>query len=78
LESPAIGAKAGLCADAECEQRSREFQDAIFNRRASNPLIFPMIYNLMRSKMETSMNAGAEALLQDANISRQPISNAER
>jgi hypothetical protein len=57
-------AKAGLYADVECEQKSREFQDAIYNRRVSNPLIFPIIYRLMRSKMEDSMNAGAEALLQ--------------
>jgi hypothetical protein len=64
-------AKTGLCADIECEQKSREFQDAIYNRRASNPLIFPMIYRLMRSNMEESMNAGAEALLQEANYSRQ-------
>jgi hypothetical protein len=59
-------AKAGLCTDVESEQKSREFQDAIYNRRVSNPLIFPMIYRMMRSKMEQSMNAGAEAMLQSS------------
>jgi hypothetical protein len=30
--------------DAECERRSREFQDAISGRRVANPPILPLIY----------------------------------
>jgi hypothetical protein len=58
-------AKTGQCGHSQCEQRSREFQDAIFARRAMNPLIFPLIYRRMRPEMELQMNAGAEALLSD-------------
>lgn len=46
----------------ECEisARSRELQDAIFNHRATSPLIFDWVYNLLRKEMEERMNAGAE------------------
>jgi hypothetical protein len=55
--------KTGLRDHAQCEQKSREFQDAIFARRMMNPLIFPLIYRHLRPEMELQMNAGAEALL---------------
>ncbi|MBI1328395.1 MAG: hypothetical protein GC166_00675 [Alphaproteobacteria bacterium] len=44
-------------------ERSRAFQDAILLHRRSSPLIFPFIYDLMRSKLETEMVAGAEEML---------------
>ncbi|PLC52854.1 hypothetical protein CR155_15715 [Pollutimonas nitritireducens] len=44
----------------EISMRSRELQDAIFNHRASSPLIFDWVYNLLRRRMEERMNAGAE------------------
>jgi hypothetical protein len=50
--------KGGNCSDAECERRSREFQDAIYGRRVANPLILPLIYWIMRPEMEKRMNAG--------------------
>lgn len=55
--------KASDCTEDECAQRSREFQDAIFARRATNPLIFPLIYKLYRSQTEDEMNAGADERL---------------
>jgi hypothetical protein len=57
--------KTGLCDEAECERRSREFQDAIFGRRVANPLILPLIYRLMRPELEQQMEAGAEAMLKE-------------
>lgn len=51
------------CEDLECEKRSREFQDAIFQRRVANPLIFPLVYKLMRNEFEQQAQAGAHALL---------------
>ena len=45
--------------------RSRELQDAIFNHRASSPLIFDWVYNLLRRRMEEQMNAGADQLVSE-------------
>jgi hypothetical protein len=63
-------AKAGLCGEVECERRSREFQDAIFGRRAANPLILPLIYRFMRPDLEQQMEAGAGALLKQYTASK--------
>jgi hypothetical protein len=49
--------------DAECEKRSRELQDAIFQRRVANPLVLPLVYRIMRSELEQQAQAGADALL---------------
>ena len=48
---------------AECAARSREFQNVIYVRRASSPLMFPLVYQWARPRMEEQMNAGAEDLL---------------
>ena len=53
----------GTCGHDECAGRSREFQDAIFSRRASSPLNMPLVYNLLRSSMERSMKSGAAEML---------------
>ena len=45
--------------------RSREFQDAILERRRSAPLLFPLVYHLMRPYMEQDMNRGAEARISE-------------
>ena len=50
----------------EARRRAREFQDAIYQRRISSPLIFPLVYHLLRSKMESQMNKGAEERLVEA------------
>lgn len=55
----------GNCFGPECENRSREFQDAIFGRRVANPPIFPLVYRFMRPEMEKQMEAGAFALLKE-------------
>jgi SMODS-associating 4TM effector domain len=55
--------RAGGCSDAECERRSREFQDAIYARRVANPLILPLIYWKKRPEMEKRMKAGIESNL---------------
>lgn len=51
------------CTEAECAQKSREFQDAIYARRVANPLIFPLIYKMYRSQSEREMNAAADERL---------------
>jgi hypothetical protein len=51
------------CGDSECETRSRELQDALFQRRVANPLVLPLIYWLMRNELEKQAQAGADALL---------------
>jgi hypothetical protein len=56
----------GDCQPEECERSARLFQDAIYSRRASSPLIFPFVYSLRRSGMENEMNAGADKRLKDA------------
>lgn len=54
---------AGGCREDICASRSREFQDAIYGRRTTNPLLFPFIYYFLRPGLETEMNAGAAELL---------------
>ncbi|WP_051000260.1 S-4TM family putative pore-forming effector [Bradyrhizobium diazoefficiens] len=51
------------CDDAECGRRSRELQDAIFQRRVANPLVLPLVYRLLRGELEQQAHAGADALL---------------
>lgn len=58
----------GNCSQDECARQSREFQNTIFQRRVTNPLIFPMLYRCLRSEMETDMNQGAKALLKEVGI----------
>lgn len=48
--------------------KAREFQDAIYQRRVSSPLIFPLIYHALRDKMENQMNKGAEERLVEAGL----------
>ena len=55
--------RTGGCNDAECEKRSRELQDALFQRRVANPLVLPLVYRLMRNELEKQAQAGADALL---------------
>lgn len=53
------------CPSEECERRTREFQDAIYARRVSSPLIFPFVYSLRRTDMEAEMNLGADMRLRE-------------
>lgn len=61
-------AAANQCGEENCAVRSREFQNMIFQRRVSNPLLFPTIYKRLRPDMETDMNVGAAELLRSAGI----------
>ena len=60
--------KAGGCAEDECAGLSREFQNAIYARRAASPLMLPLVYKLRRPGMEAQMNKGAEAYLAEIGI----------
>jgi hypothetical protein len=61
-------AKTGGCDEGECEVLSREFQNAIFARRGTSPLMLPLVYKLRRSAMELQMNKGAEAYLAEIGV----------
>lgn len=61
-------AKTGECDDAECLRLSREFQNSIYARRVSSPLMLPLIYRTRRAKMESQMNQGADAYLAETGI----------
>jgi hypothetical protein len=51
------------CGEDECLRSSRELQNGIYARRASSPLMLPLVYRLRRRKMEVSMKAGATQML---------------
>lgn len=59
-------ARQSLCKPEECGIQSRAFQDAIFARRSTSPLVFPGVYGLLRPKLERQMNQGAAEMLADA------------
>ena len=54
---------AGSFKPEELPVRSREFQDAMYNRRSTAPLILPFVYGRLRDKLEEKMNAGASEIL---------------
>jgi len=58
-------AVSGGCTPDDCLVRSREFQNAIYNRRATSPLILPLIYRFKRLSLEDEMNEAAENFLQE-------------
>lgn len=58
-------AKRGACLEPECLEKSRAFQNSIYLRRASSPLIFPFVYRLLRSDMEEQMRVGADKMLRE-------------
>jgi hypothetical protein len=58
--------RVGRCDPHACAARSRQFQDAIFARRASNPLLLPFVYRFVRPRMEAEMEGGVADLLRRA------------
>jgi SMODS-associating 4TM effector domain len=58
-------ALADECDAEHCLARSREFQNAIYYRRASSPLIVPLLYRFKRLKLEDDMNEAAANFLAD-------------
>jgi len=61
-------AKAGGCSETDCAVQSREFQNAIYTRRVSSPLMLPGVYKLLRNDMEAQMNKGADVLLAEIGL----------
>jgi SMODS-associating 4TM effector domain len=62
-------AKTGGCAEDECADQARAFQNAIYTRRAASPLMLPWVYKLRRPQMEDQMNRSASAFLAEIGIS---------
>jgi hypothetical protein len=60
------------CEESYCLTKSREFQDAIYSRRAGSPLIFPLVYRLRRSSLEDEMHEGAADFLRQYAQSKLP------
>jgi SMODS-associating 4TM effector domain len=58
-------AKTGGCTEPDCTAQSRQFQNAIFERRSTSPLIFDWIYKIQRSGLEEQMNIGAQELVRE-------------
>lgn len=56
-------ALAGECDDQFCLSQSREFQNSIFYRRSSSPLIIPLLYGIKRLQLEDDMNEAATNFL---------------
>ena len=52
--------------DDELKVGSRQLQDAIYQHRASAPLVFDWIYYRMRSKNESEAHAAAEEFIKEA------------
>lgn len=58
-------ALAGECDADKCLSQSREFQNAIYYRRASSPLIVPFLYRFKRLQLEDDMNQAATDFLKE-------------
>lgn len=53
----------GSATIADLEKGSRELQDAIYQHRASSPLVFDWVYGVLRSKNEDAARHAAEHLI---------------
>jgi len=56
-------ALAGRCDETQCLARSRAFQDAIYLRRATSPLVIPYLYKFKRRSLEGEMEDAAAEFL---------------
>jgi hypothetical protein len=65
-------ALAGECGSDDCLSKSREFQSAIYSRRAGSPLVLPFIYRFRRSSLEEEMGEGASAFLLEYMTAKTP------
>lgn len=54
--------------EAEMEQNSRELQNAIYQHRASAPLVFDWVYNCLRSGNEDEADHAAQQLVAQAKV----------
>lgn len=64
-----VKARSGECNATDCSQKSREFQNAIYTRRATSPLVIPFLYRFKRSRLEVEMSEGAADFLRELGIS---------
>jgi hypothetical protein len=53
----------GEATEPDCTYRAREFQDAIYSRRTTSPLVIPLVYSLLRPGLEDEMNEAATDFL---------------
>lgn len=58
-------ALAGECDQHACLAQSREFQNSIYYRRSSSPLVIPFLYGIKRFQLEDDMNEAAANFLSD-------------
>ncbi|WP_454758807.1 S-4TM family putative pore-forming effector [Caulobacter segnis] len=63
-------ALSGGCGPDQCLLKAREFQGAIFARRASAPLIFPWVYGAKRAELEDEMEAASYNFLAEFKASQ--------
>jgi hypothetical protein len=61
-------AKTGACSEPECTIQSRQFQNAIYERRSTSPLIFDWIYEIQRPRLEDQMNRSAKEFVREIEI----------
>ncbi len=54
----------GDCESEACLKESREFQDAIYLRRSTSPLVLPFLYGIKRLRLEDEMNDAADNFLE--------------
>lgn len=57
-------ALAGTCNEDACLEEAREFQNAIYLRRSTSPLIIPLLYRIKRLGLEDQMNEAANNFLE--------------
>lgn len=57
-------ALSGECDEDACLAQSREFQNAIYLRRSTSPLVIPYLYKFRRLALEDEMNAAADDFLE--------------
>lgn len=55
----------GACDEGACLEESREFQNAIYLRRSTSPLIIPLLYRFKRLRLEDEMNDSANNFLEE-------------
>jgi hypothetical protein len=58
--------RTGKCSESECATQSRQFQNAIYERRSTNPLIYDWIYRRQRPALEDQMKHGAADFVKQA------------
>lgn len=66
------GALANSCSETECDQQSRQFQDALYIHRKRSPFVFDWVYVISRKRFEREMHASAEQMINEAQAAKPP------